>query len=360
MKAALAIDFGSLNVEDVSLDPPRAGEVMIRMAAAGVCHSDLSVLKGTIPMPLPMALGHEGAGVVQAVGAGVSSLDPGDHVVLSFIPACGHCHFCERHEPHLCIAGSPDGRMADGSTRLRLGSREIGAMAMLGCMAEYAVVPAISVLKIDRNIPLDRAALVGCAVMTGVGAVLHTAKVRLGATVAVFGCGGVGLAAIQGARLVGAKRIIAVDMLDAKLDYARQFGATHTVNAKEDAVAAVKELTGGWGADYSFEVTGKPTVMQQAYGATRRGGTVCIIGIGPYTESFQFNACTFAPEAKTVVGCMYGNANFKVDMLDLLELYLAKRLDLDAMITRRYAIDEAPQAFADLESGANARGLIVF
>lgn len=169
-----------------------------------------------------------------------------------------------------------------------------------------------------------------------------------------------GLSAIQGARLVGAKRIIAVDTLDAKLDFARHFGATHTVSAKDDPVAAVKELTGGWGVDYSFEVTGKTAVMQQAYGATRRGGTVCIIGIGSYTENFQLNACAFAPEAKTVVGCMYGNANFKVDMPDLLELYLAKRLDLDAMITRTYSIDEAPQAFADLEAGANARGVIVF
>ena len=360
MKAAVALDFTRLSVEDVTLEAPRAGEVLVKMAATGVCHSDLSVLHGAVPMPLPMVLGHEGAGVVQAVGPGVPGIQPGDHVVLSFIPTCGHCYFCDRHEPHLCVAGSPDGSMPDGTNRLRLGGQEVRAMAMLGCMAEYAVVPAMSLLRIDRSIALDRAALVGCGVMTGVGAVLHTAKVRPGGTVAVFGCGGVGLSAIQGARLVGAKRIIAVDMLEAKLEYARHFGATHTVNAADNPVEAIKELTGGWGVDYSFEVTGKTSVMAQAYAATRRGGTVCVIGIGHYTESFPLNACGFAPEGKTVVGCMYGNGNFKVDMADLLELYLAKRLDLDAMITRTYSIDEVPRAFDDLQAGLNARGVIVF
>ncbi len=360
MKAALALDIGQLSVEDVSLDPPRAGEVMVKMAATGVCHSDLSVLEGVVPMPLPLALGHEGAGIVQSIGPGVTNIAPGDHVTLSFIPACGQCFFCDHQEPHLCAAGSPEGRMLDGSTRLHLRGQEIGAMAMLGCMAEYAVVPAISVMKIDRAIPLDKAALVGCGVLTGVGAVTSTARVRTGSTVVVFGCGGVGLSVIQGARLVGARRIIAVDMLDSKLEYARHFGATHTVNAKDDPLAAIKDLTGGWGADYSFEVTGKTAVMEQAYAATRRGGTVCIIGIGSYTESFPLNACAFPPDGKTVIGCMYGNANFKVDMPRLLELYMAKRLDLDAMITRTYTIDQAPQAFEDLKSGRNARGVILF
>ncbi|HMV71831.1 MAG TPA: Zn-dependent alcohol dehydrogenase [Pseudomonadales bacterium] len=359
MKAVIALEHGKLAVRDVTLDAPRAGEVLVRMAAAGVCHSDLSVLNGTVPMPLPMVLGHEGSGVVQQLGPGVSGLEVGDHVVLSFIPTCGDCHFCVHHEPHLCIAGSPAGLMPDGTSRVRLDGREIGAMAMLGCMAEQVVVPAMSVQKIDRAIPLDRAALVGCGVMTGVGAVTTTTCVKPGSTVAVFGCGGVGLSVIQGARLVGARRIIAIDMLDTKLDYARHFGATHTVRADGDVVAAVRDLCGGWGADYCFEVTGKPVVMDQAYNASRRGGTVCMIGLGHYTESFALNACGFPSDGRTVVGCMYGNANFRVDMPNLLDLYLARRLDLDAMITRTYTIDEAPQAFDDLVGGLNARGVIV-
>lgn len=359
MKAVVALEHNRLAVREVTLDAPRAGEVQVRMAAAGVCHSDLSVLNGTVPMPLPMVLGHEGSGVVEQVGAQVTGLAVGDHVVLSFIPNCGSCYFCNHHEPHLCAASSADGRMPDGSSRVRLDGQEIGAMAMLGCMAERVVVPAMSVQKIDPAIALDKAALVGCGVMTGVGAVVNTARVRTGSTVAVFGCGGVGLSVIQGARLVGAKRIIAVDMLDSKLELARHFGATHTVRADEDVVAAIHDLCAGLGADYCFEVTGKPAVMAQAHGAARRGGTVCMIGIGHYTESMPLNACGFPSEAKTVVGCMYGSANFRVDMPNLLELYLARRLDLDAMITRTYDIDQAPQAFDDLLGGLNARGVIL-
>jgi S-(hydroxymethyl)glutathione dehydrogenase/alcohol dehydrogenase len=360
MKALVALELNTLSVEDITIDSPKAGEVLVKMAAAGVCHSDLSVSNGTVPMPLPMVLGHEGAGVVAEIGPGVTQVNVGDHVVLSFVPACGECYFCQHQEPHLCTASDPMGRMLDGTSRLKLGDQELGAMAQLGCIAEYAVVPAISLMKIDRSIPLDKAALVGCGVMTGIGAVVNTAAVKPGSTVAVFGCGGVGLAAIQGAKLVGAKRIIAVDLADNKLELAKNFGATDTVNAKEDPVAAIQALTGGIGVDYTFEVTGNPTVMSQAYAAARRGGTVCIIGVGRYTESLALNACAFAAEAKKVLACYYGNTNFKVDMLDILDLYQAKRLNLDGMITKTYSIDESPQAFEDLQAGLNARGVILF
>ena len=359
MKALVALKLNTMSVENVTIDPPEAGEVLVKMGAVGVCHSDLSVANGTVPMPLPMVLGHEGAGVVEAVGPGVRRVEAGDHVVLSFVPACGECYFCQRHEPHLCTSCTADGLMLDGTSRLRMQGQSIGAMSQLGCMAQYAVVPAISVMQIDRSIPFDRAALLGCGVMTGVGAVTNTAQVKPGATVAVFGCGGVGLAAIQGARVVGARQIIAVDRVDSKLDYARHFGATHTVNAREDPVAAIQAHSGGWGVDYSFEFTGNAVVMDQAYRAARRGGTVCIVGVGRGSDSLALNACAFAPEAKTVLGCYYGNANFRVDMPNMLALYQAKRLDLDAMITRTYRLDDAVRAFEDMEARLNARGVIV-
>ena len=360
MKALVALELNRLSVEQVDIEPPRAGEVLVRMKAAGVCHSDLSVANGTVPMPLPMVLGHEGAGVVTEVGPGVTNVAAGDHVVLSFVPACGSCWFCEHKEPHLCVHCDASGRMWDGSTRLRLGKQELGSMSQLGCLAEYAVVPAANVVSIDRAIPFPAAALVGCAVMTGVGAVANTARVTAGSTVAIFGCGGVGLAAVQGARLVGAKQIIAVDLARNKLDYAQGFGATDLVDANDDPVAAVKALTGGLGVDYSFEMTGRPAVMEQAYAAARRGGSVCIGGVGRYTEAVQFNALLLASEGKRITGCFYGNANFRADMPNLLALYRGGRLDLDGLITRTYRIGEAPRAFEDLEAGRNARGLVLF
>lgn len=360
MKALVALELNRLSVEDVQIASPRAGEVLVRMKAAGVCHSDLSVANGTVPMPLPMVLGHEGAGIIVETGAGVTNVAAGDHVVLSFVPTCGECWFCVRKEPHLCIRCDAGGRMWDGTSRLQLRGQELGAMSQLGCLAQYAVVPAASVMPIDRSIPFDCAALVGCAVMTGVGAVTNTARVTAGSSVAVFGCGGVGLAAIQGARLIGARQIIAVDLADNKLEYARRFGATHCVKASDGAVAEVQALTGGRGADYSFEMTGRPPVMEQAYAAARRGGSVCIVGVGRYTEAMRINALLVASEGKRILGCFYGNANFRVDMPNLLALYQAKRLDLDGLITQTYGIDEAPRAFADLAAGRNARGLIRF
>jgi S-(hydroxymethyl)glutathione dehydrogenase/alcohol dehydrogenase len=360
MKAVVAQELNKLSVEDVTLDDPKAGELLVKIGATGVCHSDLSVLNGTIPMPMPMVLGHEGAGVVEKVGEGVTNVAPGDHVVLSFVPSCGHCYFCERAEFHFCAVGAPDGNMLDGTARVHLGDKDLFTMQYLGCMAEYSVVPSISVVKIDKNIPFEQAALVGCGVMTGVGAAIKTARVTPGSSVAVFGCGGVGLSTIQGARLAGAQTIIAVDLNEDKLALAKEFGATHTVNAGSDPVGPVREITGGIGVDFSFEVIGIPAVMTQAYAAARRGGTVCIVGLGKLTEVVPLNAMLLSVEGKKTIGCFYGDANFRVDMPMLLDLYKGGKLDLDRMITRTYKIDEAPQAFADLESGVNARGVIVY
>jgi S-(hydroxymethyl)glutathione dehydrogenase/alcohol dehydrogenase len=360
MKALVATELNNIAVQEVTIDEPQAGEVKVKMGATGVCHSDLSVVNGTIPMALPMVLGHEGAGTVEAVGEGVTNVVVGDHVVLSFVPNCGECWFCMNGEPHLCSVGGQAGRMLDGTARVHGEQGDLGVMQFLGCMAEYSVVPAISVVAIDKSIPFDRAALVGCGVMTGVGAAIKTAKVKPGSSVAVFGCGGVGLSVIQGARLAGAGRIFAVDLSDNKLTLAKEFGATDIVNASSDPVGPIREAMGGRGVDYAFEAIGNPVVMSQTYGAARRGGTVVIVGLGKLTETVPMNAMLLSVESKTTLGCFYGNTNFKVDMPMLLDLYQAGKLDLDRMVTRTYSIDQALEAFEDLEKGVNARGVIVY
>jgi len=361
MKAVVSLDQDKYSVENVTLDPPKAGELKIKIAACGVCHSDLSVINGVLPLPKPIVLGHEGAGVVAEIGAGVTGFEVGDHVVLSFNPACGACPSCHRLEPQFCSAGQPNGQMLDGTYRVHLGGRDIGTMQFLGCMAEYSIVPAISAVKIDKSLPLDKAALVGCGVMTGVGAALNTAQVKPGSRVAVFGCGGVGLSIIQGARLAGAAQIIAVDLADNKLEMAKGFGATHVVNGSDGlAVMKVKELTSGEGADYTFEAVGLPDLMVAANAAARRGGVVTIVGVGRLTDSVPLNALLLSMEGKTLKGSFYGDANVRADFPKLLELYRAGRLNLDDMVTSTYSIDEAPQAIEDLKKGVNARGVIVF
>lgn len=361
MKALITRDLDQYGVEEVSLAGPKAGELRIKMGATGVCHSDLSVINGTLPLLKPMVLGHEGAGTVTEIGEGVTGFAVGDHVVLSFAPACGHCHFCNHQTPQFCEIGIPHGRMLDGTARVTKGAEELSVMQFLGCMAEEAIVPAISAVKIDKEIPFEKAALVGCGVMTGVGAVINTARVHPGSSVAVFGCGGVGLSIVQGARLAGANKIIAVDVADNKLEMARNFGATHTVNgSKEDAVGKCKELTGGHGPDYSFEAVGVPDLMITANNATRRGGTTVIVGVGKLTDSVPFNALMLSMDGKTIKGSFYGDANFRSDMPMLLDLYRNGKLNLDDMVSKTYSIDEAPQAFKDMEAGRNARGVIVY
>ncbi len=362
MKAVVIPDRNTITVQEVELAAPKAGEVKVKMAAVGVCHSDLSVINGTIPAPTPLVVGHEGAGVVEEVGDGVTNVKPGDHVVLSFVPFCKICYFCKRGQPFLCEAAGPlnMARQMDGTSRVTLNGEEIGAMCGLGCMAPYAVVPDISIVPIDKTISLQAAALVGCGVTTGVGAALNTAKVEADSNVAVFGCGGVGISAIQGARVAGAKRIIAIDLDPAKLDMAKKFGATDGLVADDDVVKSIRALTDGKGVDYAFEAIGVGSVMETASAATRAGGTTVLVGIGRRKDSMTLNAFSFPLMAKTVCGCMYGSANPPEDFPRMLALYQEGKLDLDNMITKTYTIDEAVQAFEDLELGKNARGVIVF
>jgi S-(hydroxymethyl)glutathione dehydrogenase/alcohol dehydrogenase len=360
MKAVVVDAVNQFSVQEVTLDPPKAGEVKIKMVATGVCRSDLSVINGTIPMELPGVIGHEGAGIVAELGAGVDGLSIGDHVVLSYVPNCGECFYCEHDQAYLCASKEGCfGYMLDGTSRLHRGDEELKVMTQLGCMAEECVVPRISCIKIEEDIPMSSAALIGCGVMTGVGAALNAAQVQPGSTAVVFGCGGIGLSAIQGARIAGANQIVAVDTLDHKLEMARNFGATHTSNP-EGVHEYILELTEGRGADYCFEAVGRSELMQIAEAATRPGGICTIIGLGQMDEQFVLNPFTLPLFAKRIQGTMYGNCNPATDFPKLLDYYHSGKLDLDGMITKTYTLDEAPQAFADLQAGDNARGVILY
>jgi S-(hydroxymethyl)glutathione dehydrogenase/alcohol dehydrogenase len=366
-QAARAVICRELNravtVERIVVDPPRRGEVMIKLAACGVCHSDLSAVNGTIPMKLPLILGHEAAGEVVEVGEGVDGLAPGDHVVSCFIYMCGKCRFCTTGRPVLCVdQGKALTTLPDGTLRTRdADGNPLNIFSGCGVMAEYATMSADNVVKIDSTIPLACAALVGCAVTTGVGAVFNTARVVPGSSVAVFGCGGIGLNVIQGAHIAGAGRIVAIDSLAGKLDMAKRFGATDTLIAKpgEDLVKPLKKLTGG-GADYAFECVGSGELAALAYRVIGRGGVAVVVGVAKQSDSTSVRTMTLPFEEKTLKGSYFGSCVPRVDFPRLLALYMAGRLKLEELITRRYEIGEAPQAFADLEAGVNARGVITF
>lgn len=350
-------------VEEIEVEAPRRGEVMIKLAACGVCHSDLSATNGTIPFPPPVVLGHEGAGVVVQVGEAVSGLAVGDHVVSSFVSMCGKCRYCVTGRPQLCDqAAKAAYTLPDGTVRTRdLAGQSLNVFSGCGVMAEYATLHVDNVVKVDPDIPLDRAALIGCGVMTGFGAVANTARVEPGAIAVVFGCGGVGLNAIQGCAIAGAAMIVAVDTSEQKLELARQFGASHTVNAKgeENVVKTIRKLTGG-GADYAFECVGYGDIVAQAYGCLRKGGKAVVVGVAPPKDLTSIRTASLTFEEKTLTGSYFGSARPQQDFPRLLALYKARRLKLDELITCSYTIDEAPQAFADLAAGRNARGVIVF
>ena len=350
-------------VESITVDAPQRGEVMLKLGACGVCHSDLSATNGTISMAPPLVLGHEAAGEVIAVGEGVTGLAVGDHVVSSFIYMCGKCRFCSMGRPVLCVdQGKALTTLPDGTLRTRdAQGQPLNIFSGCGVMAEVATLHVDNVVKIDPKIPFDRAALVGCAVTTGVGAVFNTARVIPGASVAVFGCGGVGLNVIQGAAIAGAARIVAIDSMESKLELARKFGATDTLLAKpgEDLSKPIKKLTGG-GADYAFECVGSGELAAAAYKAIGRGGVAVVVGVAKPGDSTSVRTMTLPFEEKTLTGSYFGSCVPRIDFPRMLGLYMQGKLKLDELITRRYSIEEAPQAFADLESGKNARGVIVF
>ena len=367
MKARAAVLFEAkqqLFIEQVDVADPRVGEVLVRMAAGGVCHSDLHVMKGDLSAPLPAILGHEGSGVVAAVGSGVGDLQPGDHVIPLWRLSCGECEYCTGGRPALCTAGIEirrTGTLPGGGTGFSLKGREIKRFGGVSTFSEYSVIPEKALLEIPKEFPLDRAALLGCAVITGFGAVVNAAQVRTGSLVAVFGAGGVGLNVIQTAALAGASMIVVVDLKDNKLEYAKQFGATHVVNgSKGDAVEQVRALTGGRGVDYAFEVVGLPVTMRQAFDVLARRGVAVVVGIGPTTAEVAIPVIPLAWEDRVLMGSLYGSARPRIDIPRLMDLYRAKKLKLDELLTRTYPLDQINEAYEALERGEVARSVVTF
>lgn len=364
IQAAVLYEPGrAFSVEALELAPPRAGEVLVKVAAAGVCHSDWHLVSGATRHTLPVVAGHEGAGVVEAVGPGVTRVRLGDHVALNWAPSCGNCFYCLNDRPSLCetyLEPIWAGTLLDGTPRLSQDGNPVYHFSTLACFADFAVVPQECCVPVPKEMPLTIAALIGCAVTTGVGAVLNTARVRPGSSVAVFGAGGVGLSIVMGAKLAGASRIIAVDQAGGKLDIARGFGATDALMAGPDVTHEIRVLTGGRGADYVFEAIGIPAVQEQSLDATRKGGTVVLVGVAPMDSAISLPGASIVRQEKTVTGSYYGSANPARDFPLIAGLYLRGQLDLGRLISRSYSLDQINDAFAVMLSGETARGVIVF
>jgi alcohol dehydrogenase len=352
-----------LTIEDFDLDDPGRGEVMVKIGAAGLCHSDLSVIDGNRPRPTPMVLGHEAAGVVEKLGPGVDDLKVGDHVVMVFVPSCGHCPPCAEGRPALCEPGAAAngaGTLLSGERRLHRNGQDVHHHLGCSAFAEYATVSRRSLVKIDKELPLDEAALFGCAVLTGVGAVINTAKVSAGSSVAVIGLGGVGLSSLLGAIAVGARRVIAIDLSDDKLGLARQLGATDTFNASSpNAVDEIKAATGG-GVEFAFEMAGSVRAMDLAYRITRRGGTTVTAGLPPPNHTFALPQVNLVAEERTVKGSYIGTCVPTRDLPRYIELYRRGKLPVDRLMSGRMKLDEINLGFDRLHDGKAVRQVVVF
>jgi S-(hydroxymethyl)glutathione dehydrogenase/alcohol dehydrogenase len=351
-----------VEILDVELAPPKEGEVLVRIAACGVCASDLHVVDGDLPEPLPLVLGHEASGVVVETGPGVERVREGDHVVLALVPSCGECPTCRAGRPTFCeLFGrcASNGVLADGTSRLSVDGTTLHHFNSVSSFAELAVVPASAAVPVRRDVPLDAAALVGCALITGFGAVTNTAGVEEGASVAVWGCGGVGLSVVQAARLAGAERIVAVDTCPEKLDLARRLGATDAVSAGPTGAApAVRELVPA-GVDYAFEAIGREETINDAWESVRSGGTVVVLGLMPKGSRLTIDPWGFINE-KNLKGCFLGTARIERDVPRIVDLVHEGRLELEGLISRRIRLEELPDALDRLRAGDAVRQLVVF
>ncbi|MDX3754588.1 Zn-dependent alcohol dehydrogenase [Streptomyces mirabilis] len=359
VRAAVLPAVGApLEIAEIDLPAPGPGQVRVRLAAAGVCHSDLSLSDGTMRVPVPAVLGHEGAGTVVSVGEGVTGVEPGDGVVLNWAPSCGRCHACSLGEVWLCAnaltgAGDVYARRASDGSDLHPGLN-------VAAFAEETVVAAGCVLPVPDGVPLTDAALLGCAVLTGYGAVHHSARVRAGETVAVFGVGGVGLAALQAARIAGASQVIAVDISPEKESLAREAGATHYVVASDTTAREIRSLTGKQGVDVAVECVGRAVTIRAAWDSTRRGGRTTVVGIGGKDQQVTFNALEIFHWGRTLAGCVYGNSDPARDLPVLAEHVRAGRLDLGMLVTERIKLDGIAGAFENMVAGKGGRALVVF
>ena len=364
MQAAILNEANTpFSIETVELEAPKTGEVLIKMAAAGVCHSDWHVVEGLSYFPMPIICGHEGAGIVEDIGEGVTRVNPGDHVTLSFRANCGNCFYCQNNKPNLCEVYTPvlkSGLLKDGSSRISRNGEPIHIMTGLGCFAEYVVIPEDACVPVREDVPLEVAALVGCAVSTGVGAAIYTADVRPGQSVAVYGAGGVGLNIIMGAVMCGADPIIAVDTNSSKMEIAREFGATHTLYSDDRTVGQIQDLTDGRGADHVFESVGLTSLQETAFDATRPGGTLTLVGLTPVGSGTNLPGSVITRTEKVIRGSFYGSVLPQRDFPMFLDLYRNGKLMLDELVTRRYRLEEINEAYQDMLTGEVARGIIVF
>ncbi len=371
----MSIDFAAavfrapnqpLTIEQLTIpSTPPPGDVLVRMKASGLCHSDLHVIVGEWGAPTPMILGHEGAGIVEAVGEGVTGLAPGDHVVLSWTPSCRRCRYCVSGRPVLCdlvSQHSANHLSFDGKTRVATpGGDEVFSFAGLGTFGECVMVPASAAVAVRQDAPFEQASLIGCAVTTGVGAVVNTARVQPSEVVLVVGCGGVGLNAIQGARLAGARRIIAADLSDSRLEQARHFGATHVVNTGRVGLSeAIASLTDGRGVDVAIEAIGLPQTIEAAYGALARGGRAVVVGQVADGVRISIDPFVMSDSELSLIGSNYGSSRADIDFPMLVDLYLNDRLDLDSLVTRVISLDEINEGFDELTRGVGIRTVIRF
>lgn len=363
-KSALLLESNTpFAIETLTLDDPKDGEVLVKIEACGVCHSDYHLRTGTTQHPMPVVCGHEGAGVVEAVGKNVTRVKIGDHVTLSWTPDCGQCYYCLRGQPTLCETFTAPiwaGTMLDGTTRLRRENEQTYTYCGLGTFSEYVVVPQQSCVPIRNDVPLKVASLVGCAVATGVGAALYTANVRPTESVVIIGCGGVGLNAIQGAKLCGASTIIAVDITDAKAQLAYDFGATHFLRNDEHLLEAIHDLTEGRGADHAIEAVGLPKLQELAMDVVRAGGTVTLAGLSAMGSATNLPGAVIVRKELTIKGSYYGSVNPQRDFPMLVDLYADGQLKLDELISQEYALENINEAFDAMLTGEVARGIVVF